>query len=528
MHIDFCKQQIEFLTAAISLTQRDRLPVRKQRLSNLRHTRMMYLHQINICREAISPIHWIPDEVLGEIFLYCRPQDHHFSRESAPLLLCRVCTLWQEIATSTPKLWNHMSFWTPPFSNTDLMCYPVHRLNQWLLLSKDVNLSLFFEQGLLYHHIKLFAELILLAHYPRCRHLTIHLTDESAFGLIHFITLPPASLARLESLVLDGLNNACFLFEDTEPAITIFRESPKLRRLTTNNLEFVFNASVAIPQLDLQVLPWAQLTHLMVTDFVQVEVFVIVLAECSAIQFLRVSLDLADSNDEPLEVEEWWHSQRIVLPCLTEFHISVADGSCFPSMMDAFDFPALQCLCFRRSQDIDRLRPLDVFSWQESGGFTRQLRNLTQLSLIGRAGSQVEVLALLQSVPKLERLMLDIWTDYSAIIPPLFPFPDPIDHSTNFLHPFLRDLEVHIEQQDFPFPGDYITAAAAHSNFLDTFSVFCQPGIHCLRDLEDLCRSFWSCRLWTRFVIVGRGSQRFDVDIGLIDHENTNRSYNMF
>lgn len=527
MHIDFCKQQIEFLTAVISLTQRDQLPVRKQRLSNLHYARMMYRHQINICREAISPIYWIPREVLGDIFLHCRPQDHRFSRASAPLLLRQVSILWREVTMSTPKLWNHMSFWTPPFSNTDRMCYPVHRLNQWLLLSKDVDLSLFFEPGLLYHHLKLFVELILLGHYPRCRHLTIHLTDESAFGLIHFITLPPASLARLESLVLDGLNNACFLFEDTEPAITVFRESPKLRRLTTNQLEFIFSASAGMPQFDLQVLPWAQLTHLMVTDFVRVEVFVIVLAECSAIQFLRVSLDLADSN-EPLDVEEWWDNQRVVLPSLTEFYISVADGSCFPSVMDAFDFPALQRLCFRRSQDIDPLRPLDFFSWRESGGFTRQLRNLTQLSLIGKAGSQVEVLTLLQSTPKLERLMLDIWTNYSAIIPSLFPLPDPVGHGTSFLLPFLRDLEVHIEEQDLPFPGDYITAAAAHSIFLDTFSVFCQPGINCHRDLEDLCHSFWSCRLWTRFVIVGRGSQRFDVDIGLIDHENSNRSYNMF
>lgn len=405
------------------------------------------------------------------------------------------------------------------------MCYPVHRLSPWILLSGNTTLSLFFEPGLVYHHIKLFAELILLAHFPRCQHLAFHLTEESAFGLIHFVTMPPASLVHLESLVLDGLDEAYFPFKDEGPMITVFQRSPRLRRVTTDLLgfSFVVENEAEIPQFNqfnLQVLPWAQLTHLTITDFVLAEVFFTILTECSAIRFLRVSLDIADQSHSD-------YQQRVILSSLTQFSLSVTGGSCLPFMMNKFDFPALQQLHFRRYQDIDSLHPLDLFSWRESQGFTHQLRNLRQLSLVGRVGSKDEVLALLRSTPSLTKLTLNIWTEYSTVIPVLFPLPDPNHHSTEFLLPLLVDLQLRIEEEDFPFPSHYIAAASLHSAIINTLSVYCLEWIHCMRDMQELCRNFAPYRLKTRFVMVDR-SIRFDTDAHLIDDEDMNRSYNMF
>ncbi|KAJ7063860.1 hypothetical protein C8F01DRAFT_1274717, partial [Mycena amicta] len=61
------------------------------------------------------PIHTLPAELLGQIFVHClpRPPDPNaftsvrgLSPQYAPLLLTRVCGLWRDIAHHTPALWS--------------------------------------------------------------------------------------------------------------------------------------------------------------------------------------------------------------------------------------------------------------------------------------------------------------------------------------------------------------------------------------------------------------------------------------
>jgi hypothetical protein len=40
----------------------------------------------------------IPSEILGEIFIACLPQHPRPVITEAPLLLCRICTIWRQIA----------------------------------------------------------------------------------------------------------------------------------------------------------------------------------------------------------------------------------------------------------------------------------------------------------------------------------------------------------------------------------------------------------------------------------------------
>lgn len=53
------------------------------------------------------PIEWLPVETLSEIFLYCLPETHppRPILSDAPVILCRVCRLWRDLALSTPDLW---------------------------------------------------------------------------------------------------------------------------------------------------------------------------------------------------------------------------------------------------------------------------------------------------------------------------------------------------------------------------------------------------------------------------------------
>ncbi|KAJ7113229.1 hypothetical protein C8R43DRAFT_1242666 [Mycena crocata] len=55
----------------------------------------------------ISPIRRLPDDIIQEIFLAGLPTHHNaiMSAHEAPLLLCRVCSVWRVLALATPRLW---------------------------------------------------------------------------------------------------------------------------------------------------------------------------------------------------------------------------------------------------------------------------------------------------------------------------------------------------------------------------------------------------------------------------------------
>lgn len=525
-HISLCGRREEMFTIAISFTQTDLFPFQSQRLLHLHKLRETCCQEANICRDAMSPIHWIPNETLGEIFSYCLPPDHRFSRDVAPLLLCQVSVWWREVAQSTPALWSVMAFWTPPHSNTDLTCYPAHRLSRWCQYIGNAPLSLFFERGLVYHHLKLFTELVLLGHYSQCRHLTIHLAHESAFALIHFLTLPPGSLSLLESLVLENLDEADFADPDPRlgPAITVFRDAPLLRKLTTNFLDFTFSNGPAGDFLgfDLWVVPWNLLTHIMITGFVRVEVFIVALSQCISLEYLRVSLDL--SEDEGLD--SWSPRRHITLSNLTEFYLNVAEGVRIPSLLDFFKFPALKVLRFRRSQDITPNQPLDLFSWTRSQHFGQQLLHLEQLSLVGRVGPPEQIIALLQNAPSLTVLSLDIWTEYPSLIPSLFPTPNYPDYSSQFILPFLTHMELNLTQQELPFPSNHIIVASEHLPHWKHLMLFFPEELHGHDTLQEMAQDFELCPLGVYFGLTGELT-RLGVDAILIECECTNRSYNM-
>lgn len=538
-----CQARDELITAAISLTEMDHLPLCHQRLFCLRQARIVVLQEITACNDAISPIHWIPNEILGEIFSNCLPSNHRFSFAVTPLLLLQVCQLWHDVAVSRGSLWSHMSFWTPERSKTDRMCYPLHFIQPWLLRSGAGVLELSFEKKLVYHHLKPLVELGLVVFSHQCRHLNIHATPQSVLALLEFMILPPGTLINLESLVLEGIEETSFAFvREFLPIITVFRNSPRLRKLTTNLLNFVFTFGGETPessgellQLDLFVLPWAQLTHLMVTAFTRVDILVIVLRECTAIQFLRVSLHLG-LNIVDLGVKQWLPTEPVLLSELTDFHISLVDGEAIPSLMDSFTYPMLQHLRLRRCEsqhygviELD-LPQSESYFWTDSLHFRQQLGHLRCLSLVGEVGTVEEILILLGNAPRVVDLTLDIWTDYQLLIPALFPpsdihFPEaePLPRPL----PQLSHIKLYLDEDDFPFPSHFIRNAADSVHFMCFTHLDVLSNLSCLEELQDICCQFYGSRLETTFIGLAGEATRLDTDVKLIDHEHTSREYAM-
>lgn len=531
-HRAICEGEAERLTADISVAQTDGKPFRYERLFKLHQSRLALRQQANACRDAICPISWVPNEVLCEVFTRCLPLDHRFSRTVAPILPLRVCQLWHSIAVSTGSLWSCMAFWTP-LSSTTATCYPFRSVGGWLAHSGRSPLDIFLLQDLDYDHTKFVAEVVLLGHYSQCRHLDIHVTDASAPALINFVTLPPGSLASLESLVLEGLDESDFPAQYPEPTITAFQNSPRLRKLTTNALDFAFdiNPDTSYADFDLLFLPWARLTHLMITDFITADTFIVALSECVGLEFLRVSVDFGDEGNY-IDMDQWLPDEPVVLRNLTELHISISDGICIPPKLDSLAFPALQSLRFRRSES-EEFDTSASFSWEHSPHFLRQMCNLRCLSLVGRVGAAEEIIVLLQSTPLVTDLNLDIPVDYQLLIPALFPPLCPDTSNTMLAGPLhaLAHLSLRLGKADFPFPILCIrtTVDVLWPNCpLASLTIVAHRAFH--RRLKKICSQLSFTPLQT---VIGtlashiNNSTRSHTDEHLIDCERTNRHYTM-
>lgn len=444
----------ELYIELINSAQEDLTPHGQRNLVGLYKAQEMCAQQTLLTLQALSPVLWIPNEVLVEIFLHSLPEDYRFSRKLAPLVLCWVCQSWRHLVFSNPKLWKRLSFWAPPTCRRDRLCYPTRLVNRWLSHSQTLPLRLFFEPGMTRNHLKTFVELVLLEYYAQCQHLELSVSTLSARGLINFINLPPGSLCSLESLVLDGFDEVPFSSAEDDDEdeiddentsipipITVFTSSPKLRKLATSSLNFIYHVDVDKLQFNMDILPWGGLTHLLITDFINIDVFVRALAECLALRFLRVSLSLLVENEEPNHVANPDLPIRVVLQDLTAMYVTVDGGSSFPPAMDIFQLPALTDLHFRRCCEAT-----DRFSWDESVHFCSQLGLLRHLKLTGHVGSTQQVISFLRRTSTVTTLFMNIVVDYTTLIPVLFPA------ETVPPLPYLTNLELHLESRELCYP----------------------------------------------------------------------------
>lgn len=481
-----------------------------QFLENLYKAREISVRQVTTTLQALSPIQWVPNEILTEIFFLCLPDDYRFSSTHVPLSLCRVCKVWRALAISNPKFWRKLSFWSPEISKRDNLCYPLRMVNKWLAYSGTLPLQLFFEDGMCRNHVKTFTELVLLEHYSRCQHLEFSVTRMTSLGLINFIELPAGSLAQLECLVLDG---GVFLSEEdledddedipTTSMITAFESSPRLQKLSTNSLDFMLWVGPDEIQFNHSLLPLIRLTHLLISDFIDVDIFVHALAECLALQFLRVSLNLRNTN-EPNDISYVNLPNRVVLPKLTAMYISVDGGSSFPSEMDIFRFPALTAVHFRRYRNLPE--EVDQFSWAESVHFSTQLNHLKYLCLTGHVGPVDQVVWFLERMSTVTELVLDVFVDYGILLPALFP------QSMDSPLPCLAKLELHLEDQELcfpPGPGNNIFEFTRGSVKLRRVRAISLESLQpCIFRLREMIETTQSCPLHTLRLFYVRGPPR--------------------
>ncbi|KII88694.1 hypothetical protein PLICRDRAFT_54522 [Plicaturopsis crispa FD-325 SS-3] len=275
-------------------------------LTRLASEQKMLQRCLNANRGLVSSLRRLPNELLSQIFIACLPKDVA-TIHAVVLRLGSVCRLWWDIAISTPDLWTsaYIGYSTSSKSRA------------WLQRAGKMPLSLTVKvPGII--DTSAIVDLI-VSYASRWNHLDLWIKD--IFSNLN--TALTEGFPALRSLSLA-------LYSGAVLTSTKFPFAPQLRRVSFSN-----KGGFVISPPDL---PWSQLTHLALCEFVESESLQILSQASNSIE-----CDLQDLFS--------WSSDSngrlcVALPCLRSLHISCQHSLFF---IERLTLPALEDLEFRSS-----------------------------------------------------------------------------------------------------------------------------------------------------------------------------------
>ncbi|KAH8118141.1 hypothetical protein DFH11DRAFT_1572618, partial [Phellopilus nigrolimitatus] len=188
-------------------------------------------HETYHTNQSSHPIQHLPPEILSIIFWYSIPLRSGFVEPSirrSPLLLCRVCKKWRDLAERTPELWSSISlFLLRPYVTA------IQAFEKWIAMSGNCPLSI---------------KVVVLTHFGDAWHPLMSFIEEIAKQshrwLVADISVPSCYMQKLlanEAPILQKLVLA-------DPLIETGGESSRLWERRT----FKLSAAPALRQLILK------------------------------------------------------------------------------------------------------------------------------------------------------------------------------------------------------------------------------------------------------------------------------------
>ncbi|KAJ3514743.1 hypothetical protein NMY22_g14640 [Coprinellus aureogranulatus] len=115
--------------------------VLETRLTSLHPKRITLRNTIQKYSGLCSPIRTLPQDILGEIFVRCLPEDRYpiLLFNEAPLLLTTICRRWRDAALGTHQLWTKVHIVTK-FYDMRLLHTPKHSLRKQDIAERQLNL----------------------------------------------------------------------------------------------------------------------------------------------------------------------------------------------------------------------------------------------------------------------------------------------------------------------------------------------------------------------------------------------------
>ncbi|KAJ7253527.1 hypothetical protein C8J57DRAFT_1348365 [Mycena rebaudengoi] len=235
----------------------DQIARMQKSLEDLTRKRDVLNEFIDVHLALVSPVRRLPVDIVRSIFLAALPTTRNaaISGDEPPLLLCRICQAWRDLALSTPRLWARLHIVAPP-SDSHLVQTVRDMVDTWLSRSGTLPLSISLTLSKTASQETDVSDLFqtLIRHSLRWKHLRISLP--SYRSLEPLAALSPSDVSILESVSIHGLLE---LSHETVPidyklGLLSFAGTSSLRRAIITS---VFWANV--PGLPLL---WENLRHL--------------------------------------------------------------------------------------------------------------------------------------------------------------------------------------------------------------------------------------------------------------------------
>ncbi|KAK7043192.1 hypothetical protein VNI00_008546 [Paramarasmius palmivorus] len=402
------------------LTRQERIRAIEDEITQLRIEKDELQSFVDDHLTLISPIRQAPVDVLQDIFHYCIPRHELPTPRAldAPLLLTRVCRLWRQVVTSTPKLWCRVHIALPSPSTKYLSITPKFRsfmrlwedgVRVWLQRSGSMPLHLSIQgtdsRGYLDEESVAELEtfhgdvaLQLLCHAPRWKSLSLDVPN----GIRGILTLPTLELPLLEEFK----SRRHYSYNDplTEvPSLeAVLRSAPSLHKLDLNEsysgLQIHWNRLTKVV-LWHDRLGWGHVGFVTLSQAIQVLTF-----SSSSLRYCTLSVQSPETDDE-LDT-----FSPIILPNLHTLNIHVHQPSrlsptSLQQALDSIHAPRLEDFYFGLKSFGAHPNLLTLLGFIESSGCTLRAFVLdydSQVSLIE------SLINLLTSMPSIRQFKLRV------------------------------------------------------------------------------------------------------------------------
>ncbi|TFK27691.1 hypothetical protein FA15DRAFT_635314 [Coprinopsis marcescibilis] len=407
---------------------------------------------------SVSSIEVLPLEVLYEIFMLCLPGDFRIVTcniaQVAPLQLCHVSKAWRRASMNECRLWRNLKLptkrleeATTPEGFTDALSRITSLAAFWIQNAGDPGVRLVLNIPLpssklqmmdiasqLFHNNPSnptinttattfmeawmhFTNNVLVNGSPHIKDLELiqPLGTTASHWMPSFLsTLLPYDFKQLESVMVRGTQIIPSQCPGCRPGL--FGSMPNLKKVA---LVYTGLSSSAPSMLPESLLPWRQLTHLMIKTPCSGSFWKRILMQCTQLEacIIHIEHSIVDGDDDPL-----LPSSGIELVRLHHLDLTFHDD--FTSIyLHDFHFPNLQTLIV--SCDIGNGFP--TFTWLPitKTHLFPQLHNLISFTLSYQNLCASDLLELLGETPNLEELIVDSYlADHKGFLKSLTVYPN--------------------------------------------------------------------------------------------------------
>ncbi|KAJ7255877.1 hypothetical protein B0H12DRAFT_1218759 [Mycena haematopus] len=200
----------------------------------------------------VSPFRRLPDDIIRQIFIATHPSTRNpsLSSDEPPLVLCRTCKSWRNLALTTPRLWASMHIVVAPLKLAQL----VKQVTTWLdrsgVVPLDISLAFSREADPTSDISSLLSLLIAVSR--RWRNIQLVLASYPQFA-----SLSPDDVPLLQSIVFkDRIDRFDPHMSGDTIGPFVFLGTKSLRSLECGNIDCIFECPIS----------WGTLTHLTALD----------------------------------------------------------------------------------------------------------------------------------------------------------------------------------------------------------------------------------------------------------------------